>query len=81
MSATVIILILLSATVGIGCLLTGIWLWRALNWEVVDDDDLHERISPGAWSRRKWLRGLLKSKPPLLTYRRDRRGRFRRYRR
>jgi hypothetical protein len=80
-SATVIILILLSATVGIGCLLTGIWLWRALKWEVVDDDELHERISPDGWSRRKWLGSWFKPKPPLLTYRRDRRGRFRRYRR
>ena len=68
------------------CLLLALaWLWLARSWEVLDDDQLHERLAaapdapgPALWFRmRRWFG----SRPLQLTYRRDRRGRFRRIRR
>jgi hypothetical protein len=80
-AATFIILAVLSSTIGIGALLTLAWLSRALKWEVVDDDELHYRLSRDRFSGRAWLKRWLKPKPRLLTYKRDHLGRFRRYRR
>ena len=83
MSASWIIIVVL---VGTGlCLLLLAWRWLARSWEVLDDDQLHERLSalpdaprPALWFRmRRWFR----HRPLQLTYRRDRRGRFRRIRR
>jgi hypothetical protein len=80
-SATFIILVVLSGAVGVCALLALAWLWRTLRWEVVDDDALHYEVSRGRSAGRSWLKAWLKPKPRLLTYRRDRLGRFRRYRR
>jgi hypothetical protein len=80
-SATFIILIVLSGAVSIAALLALGWLWRTLRWEVVDDDELDYRVSQGRSSGRSWLKAWLKPKPRMLTYRRDRLGRFRRHRR
>jgi hypothetical protein len=73
--------ILLSALIGLGCLLGGVWLLRSLRWEIVDDDQVNDRIGHGVKRVPGWLRGWIKPRAPLLTYRRDERGRFRRYRR
>jgi hypothetical protein len=60
------------------------WRWLAGSWEVLDDDGLHERLlggpgqAPGLWVR---MNGWIGRKPLRLTYRRDKRGRFRRVRR
>jgi hypothetical protein len=61
----------------------GRWLTRA--WEVLDDDQLTEKLagqgvspSPALWFR---VRGWFTGGPRRLTYRRDKRGRFRRIRR
>ena len=61
------------------------WLWLARSWQVLDDDELHQRLSgapdaprPALWFR---MRGWFRRRPPQLTYRRDGRGRFRRIRR
>jgi threonine/homoserine/homoserine lactone efflux protein len=71
-------------TIGIGLLLWLGWRWLARSWEVLDDDQLSERLegraqhSPIAWLR---LRGWFPRKQRRLTYRRDERGRFRKIRR
>jgi hypothetical protein len=80
-SPALIIVTLLSAVLGAGCLVGGLWLLRTLRWEVVDDDQLSERIGHGSALRPGWLTDWIKPKTPMLTYRRDERGRFRRYRR
>jgi hypothetical protein len=53
--------------------------WLAQSWEVVSDDELHDRDGIDAF----WLcvAGWLSPGVRRLTYRRDRRGRFRRHRR
>ena len=58
--------------------------WLARSWELLDDDQLSDKLAgrghpevPAAWLR---LRGWLAGGPRRLTYRRDRRGRFRRIR-
>ena len=84
MSAGWIIFVLLAAA-GLCLLLTLAWRWLARSWEVLDDDQLHERLSapsdaprPALWFR---MRGWFRHRQLQLTYRRDRRGRFRRIRR
>lgn len=79
-SITLAVLSLLGAAVGLGCLVAAVRLWRALKWEVVDDDQLHDRIAAGRSPGGNRLKAWLKPRTRLLTYRRDRRGRFRRYR-
>ena len=64
-----------------------LWLfarWLTGAWEVLDDDQLHDKLggerappSPLFWLR---LTGRLRQHRQL-TYRRDKRGRFRRFRR
>jgi hypothetical protein len=81
MSAMFFIVSAVAGAIGIASLAALAWLWRALKWEVVDDDQLHYRIARGRLPRRGWLKGWIKPKNPLLTYRRDEQGRFRRYRR
>ena len=56
--------------------------WLARSWEVLDDDQLTEKLAPRE-SSTLWLRlgGWLTGGPRRLTYRRDKRGRFRRIRR
>jgi hypothetical protein len=84
MSANWIIFAVLAGA-GMGLVLAFAWLWLARSWEMLDDDQLHERLSalpdaprPALWFRmRRWFR----HRPLQLTYRRDRRGRFRRIRR
>jgi hypothetical protein len=84
-SATLIILTGLFAAVTIGAVVALMWLGRGLRWEMVEDDQLdYERRHRGASAAfRAWLRrhAWLGAKRRLLTYRRDDRGRFRRYRR
>ena len=59
--------------------------WLAGSWEVLDDDQLAEKLDvPGApHSPALWLhvRGWFTGGTRRLTYRRDKRGRFRRTRR
>ena len=70
--------------IGLGLLL---WLasrWLARSWEVLDDDQLSEKLSDRTrHSSAFWL--LMESwfgrGPRRLTYRRDEKGRFRRIRR
>jgi hypothetical protein len=77
---------LLSVALGALGVFLMLWLacrWLARLWEVIDDDQLHERLSgpahpahvPGLWLR---MLGWFKGGPRRLTYRRDKRGRFRR---
>jgi hypothetical protein len=75
-----LILTVLCVAAGAGALLLGARLLRSIEWEVIDDDELHERISAGGRAA-GWLRRWTKPRPRMLTYRRDRLGRFRRYRR
>ena len=85
MSATLIILTGLFAAVAIGAIVALTWLGRGLRWETIEDDQLdYEGRRRGASAAfRAWLRrhAWFGSKRRLLTYRRDDRGRFRRYRR
>jgi hypothetical protein len=85
MSAGWIIFLALAAIAA--CLL--LWLggrWLARSWEVLDDDQLTEKLSgrshpqqsPAVWMR---MLGWFGRGPRRLTYRRDERGRFRRIRR
>jgi hypothetical protein len=70
--------------VGVSLLLWLAWRWLAGGWEVLDDDQLSERLaSPEARSPAAWLGmlGWFRRGPRRLTYRRDERGRFRRIRR
>ena len=73
------------AVIALGLLLWAGGRWLARSWEVLDDDQLADRLtgqgapeSPGLWLL---LRGWLAGGPRRLTYRRDARGRFRRFRR
>jgi len=70
------------AALALGSLL---WLgcrWLASAWEVLDDDQLTDKLSgagrashsPADWLR---LHGWFRRRPRRLFYRRDRRGRFR----
>lgn len=76
-----LILTALCLAVGIAAFLLGLWLVRTLRWESVEDDQFEYRVPGGRSSGRGWFKALLVPKRRLLTYRRDRRGRFRRYRR
>lgn len=63
-----------------------LWLaarWLGRSWEVLDDDQLSDKLAASEYhSPARWLglRGWFTRKPRLLTYRRDERGRFRRIR-
>ena len=73
------------AAIALGLVLWLAGRWLARSWEVLDDDQLAEKLAPpGApQSSTLWLRlsGWLTGGPRRLTYRRDKRGRFRRIRR
>lgn len=60
-------------------LLVMLYRWLTTGWQVVSDDELHERegFNAALWTSLGWLRPGRRQ----LTYRRDERGRFRRYRR
>jgi hypothetical protein len=71
--------------IGSGALLWVAGRWLASSWEVLDDDQLSEKLappgsahSPAVWFR---IRGWFTGGPRRLTYRRDKLGRFRRVRR
>ena len=70
--------------VGLGAAAMPLWLaarWLGRSWEVLDDDQLSDRlVGTAQHSSADWLglRGWFKRKPRRLTYRRDERGRFRR---
>jgi hypothetical protein len=66
--AILALLVALTALIGLA------WLWLSSSWEVVEDDEVVHRIA--GRSLRRWFG----RKTRLLTYRRDRQGRFRRYR-
>jgi hypothetical protein len=79
------VLWILSAALGALGLFLLLWLalqWVARSWEPIDDDQLHERLSglahparaPGLWLR---MLGWFTGGPRRQTYRRDKRGRFR----
>jgi len=61
-----------------------LWLaarWLGRSWEVLDDDQLNDKLAgPAQHSPARWLglRGWFTHSPRRLTYRRDDRGRFRR---
>jgi hypothetical protein len=78
---TALMLTALCVVVGLIALMLGLRLLRALRWETVEDDQLEFRLGRRGAPVRGWFTGLLASRQRLLTYRRDRRGRFRRYRR
>lgn len=81
MTALSIILAMLAVVILLGIVAAVVWLLRTLKWEVVDDDELQYRTARGRGSGWSWAKAWLKPGRPLLTYRRDRRGRFRRHRR
>ena len=71
--------------IAVGLLLWAGGRWLAHSWEVLDDDQVAEKLAPqgSPHSSTLWLRlsGWLTGGPRRLTYRRDKRGRFRRIRR
>jgi hypothetical protein len=76
MSTAWIIMVALGAAGALALVLFA-WSWLAKSWQVIDDDQLAERLSrqaPGWWMR---MRGWFVGGPPRLTYRRDKLGRFR----
>lgn len=78
-----IILIAFAAVAGLTalCAITALlWLGRTLRWATLDDDQLDSHTTAGR-TRFGWLSFWRKPKHSLLTYRRDRLGRFRRHRR
>ena len=78
------IIILTLGAIGVGLLLWAASRWLARSWEVLDDDQLSEKLlgpvphSPAVWMR---ILGWFTRGPRRLTYRRDERGRFRKIRR
>ena len=79
MSVAWIIFVALGA-IGAGLLLWLAWLWLARSWEVLDDDQLSEKLAgPAPHASPVWRRvqGWFTRKQRLLTYRRDKLGRFR----
>jgi hypothetical protein len=82
-SAIAIILTVLFAAIGLAALVGLACLWRMLDWQEVEDDRLQHEIAGARRRGRGWLdlRRWFAPQPRLLTYRRDRLGRFRRYRR
>jgi hypothetical protein len=71
--------------IGVGAVLWMSARWVASSWEVLDDDQLSEKLaprgsghSPAMWFR---MRGWFSGGPRRLTYRRDKLGRFRKIRR
>ncbi len=54
----------------------GLWMWMSRAWQVMDDDEAVHRLH-----REAGLRGWFRRAPRLLTYRRDRQGRFRQHKR
>ncbi len=81
MTALSIVLTALAIVILLGIVAAVVWLRRTLKWEVVDDDELQYRARRGPGSGWSWAKAWLKPGLPLLTYRRDRLGRFRRHRR
>lgn len=79
------IIIVATMAVAAGTLLWATGRWLASSWEVLDDDQLSEKLAPPGASQSPavWLRvrGWLIGGPRRLTYRRDKLGRFRRVRR
>jgi hypothetical protein len=79
MSAAWLIFVACGA-VGVALLLWFGWRWLTQSWEVLDDDQLSEKLAdrseqpPGLWLR---MLGWFERGPRRLTYRRDKRGRFR----
>lgn len=78
------IIILAFCAIAVGLLVWLGSLWLARSWEVLDDDQLSEKLAdhPDHPST-AWLRmlGWFSRGPRRLTYRRDERGRFRKVRR
>lgn len=79
------IIVAIVAALALVALLWAAGRWLAGSWEVLDDDQLAEKLrAPGTeHSPALWLlvRGWFTGGPRRLTYRRDKRGRFRRLRR
>jgi hypothetical protein len=74
------ILFVAFGAIGLVLLLWLSWRWLTKSWEVLDDDQLHEKLSgPESDSSAAWMRlfGWFRRGPRRLTYRRDERGRFR----
>jgi len=74
------IIVVALGTLAVGLLLWMGWTWLARSWEVLDDDQLSEKLSGGSrHSPAVWLRilGWFSGGTRRLTYRRDERGRFR----
>jgi hypothetical protein len=71
--------------IGLAVVLWAAGRWLARSWEVLDDDQLSEKLAGqrSALSPAVWLRvcGWFAGGPRRLTYRRDERGRFRRIQR
>lgn len=69
--------------IGAGAILWLACRWLASSWEVLDDDQLSEKLArrgaaPAVWFH---VRGWFTGGPRRLTYRRDKLGRFRKIRR
>jgi hypothetical protein len=80
MTKILTIVAVLGGLLGLGALAALWWLGRSLTWSTIDDD------APADGAPRHpvlplWLTAWLRPRSRLLTYRRDERGRFRRYRR
>ena len=84
MSVEAIALIVVSALAA-GAALWRFGRWLSGSWEVLDDDQVHAKLGGNANAPLPllWLRlaGWLGVGPRQMTYRRDKRGRFRRVRR
>lgn len=72
------IVAILACLLGLGALAVLWWLGRSLTWSTIEDDAPADGERPHPLP---WLAAWLKPRSRRLTYRRDRRGRFRRHRR
>jgi hypothetical protein len=81
--AAFFVVVAIPVVLAIIALAAGAWLWRSLEVEIAEDDQSSHQ--PCYQVRRPmariWERILIKQRPRMLTYRRDRLGRFRRHRR
>lgn len=75
-----ITLAIVAGLLGLSAAAALLWLGRTLHWSTIDDDQLDFSAPAGRGKFRRFT-SWMKPRDHLLTYRRDRLGRFRKHRR